>query len=370
MHADFLPADPKARRLALIVWGVAAVAGTVAVWWLSSYLEALTELARTDRAASLALFRSRVLPALMAVVLVAVVCGALAAETRPGDPAHEQLRQADRRVHGVRGVSHGGSTADRAVDCFVDVEIGVGVIRSLAPDLKVGPTAVTWPAFSASVATAGENRSEDQQLAGDRGQVLTPERGTLPVPARDRHEDVEARFVVLAAERPEGHDPDRCRGVRAQPVEQDVGSVRQRAGERGLGASHGLAWPHDEGGETDEDGSADAVCGPAVRVEQEIDVGEDAECAEEGRLPAPGGLRPERGRPCTSQPAARPASACPTGDGIRSEDYPEVRRNRTAAARAGADVSAYPRCPEAKVHELRNLLTDKHIMARHSQIFA
>ena len=74
---DFLPVDPKARRLALIVWGVAAVAGTVAVWWLSSYLEALTELARTDRAASLALFRSRVLPALTAVVLVAVVCGAL-----------------------------------------------------------------------------------------------------------------------------------------------------------------------------------------------------------------------------------------------------------------------------------------------------
>ena len=74
---DLLPVDPKARRLALIVWGVAAVAGTVAVWWLSSYLGALTELARTDRAASLALFRSRVLPALTAVVLVAVVCGAL-----------------------------------------------------------------------------------------------------------------------------------------------------------------------------------------------------------------------------------------------------------------------------------------------------
>jgi hypothetical protein len=47
------------------------------VWWLSSYLDSLTELARTDRAASLALFRSRVLPALMAVVLVAVVCGAM-----------------------------------------------------------------------------------------------------------------------------------------------------------------------------------------------------------------------------------------------------------------------------------------------------
>jgi hypothetical protein len=74
---DFLPADPKKRRLALMAWGIAAVVGTVAVWWLTSYLETLTELARTDREASLALFRSRVLPALMAVVLVAVVSGAL-----------------------------------------------------------------------------------------------------------------------------------------------------------------------------------------------------------------------------------------------------------------------------------------------------
>ena len=74
---DFLPADPRKRRLALIAWGIAAVVGTVAVWWLTSYLETLTELARTDREASLALFRARVLPALMAVVLVAVVSGAL-----------------------------------------------------------------------------------------------------------------------------------------------------------------------------------------------------------------------------------------------------------------------------------------------------
>jgi hypothetical protein len=74
---DLLPADPKARRLALIIWAVGAVTGTVAVWWLSTYLESLTELARTDRAASLALFRSRVLPAFVAVVLVGVIGGAL-----------------------------------------------------------------------------------------------------------------------------------------------------------------------------------------------------------------------------------------------------------------------------------------------------
>ena len=74
---DLLPADPKARRLALAVWAVGAVAGTIAVWYLSSYLDTLSELGRTDRQAALALFRSRVLPALAVVVLVAVISGAL-----------------------------------------------------------------------------------------------------------------------------------------------------------------------------------------------------------------------------------------------------------------------------------------------------
>lgn len=74
---DLLPADPNKRRSALIVWAIGAVLGTVAVFWLSSYLDALTMLARTDREASLHLFRTRVLPALIVVVLVAVVSGAL-----------------------------------------------------------------------------------------------------------------------------------------------------------------------------------------------------------------------------------------------------------------------------------------------------
>jgi hypothetical protein len=74
---DLLPIDPKARRAALIVWAIGAVLGTIAVWWLSSYLDALTALARTDREASLHLFRTRVLPALIVVVLVAVVSGVL-----------------------------------------------------------------------------------------------------------------------------------------------------------------------------------------------------------------------------------------------------------------------------------------------------
>jgi hypothetical protein len=65
------------RRLGMIAWTVAAIGGTIAVWWLSSYLETLTALAETDRAAALALFRTRALPALVAVVAVAVASGAV-----------------------------------------------------------------------------------------------------------------------------------------------------------------------------------------------------------------------------------------------------------------------------------------------------
>jgi hypothetical protein len=71
-----LPETPGARRIALIAWSIAAIGGTIAVWWLSSYLETLTTLAQTDRAAALELFRSRVIPALLVVVGVAVVAGA------------------------------------------------------------------------------------------------------------------------------------------------------------------------------------------------------------------------------------------------------------------------------------------------------
>jgi len=72
---DLLPADPKARRVAIAAWIFAAIIGTIAVGWLSSYLKTLTELARTDRQASLALFRTRVLPALGVIVLIAVAAG-------------------------------------------------------------------------------------------------------------------------------------------------------------------------------------------------------------------------------------------------------------------------------------------------------
>ena len=56
---------------------MAAIGGTIAVWRLSSYLDTLTVLAETDRAAALELFRTGVLPALGAVVVVAVASGAV-----------------------------------------------------------------------------------------------------------------------------------------------------------------------------------------------------------------------------------------------------------------------------------------------------
>jgi hypothetical protein len=63
-------------RRTLIVWIAAAIIGTVAVWWLRSYLDDLTVLAQTDRAAALELFRTRGLPALLVVVAIAVAAGA------------------------------------------------------------------------------------------------------------------------------------------------------------------------------------------------------------------------------------------------------------------------------------------------------
>ena len=64
-------------RLALVALAIAALGGTAAVWWLSTYLESLTALAQTDRGAALALFRTRAMPALLLVVGVAVAAGAV-----------------------------------------------------------------------------------------------------------------------------------------------------------------------------------------------------------------------------------------------------------------------------------------------------
>jgi hypothetical protein len=72
-----LLSDGPNRRVAVIVWAIIAIAGSIGVWWLSSYLETLTSLAQTDRAAALELFRTRAMPALLLVVAVAVAAGAV-----------------------------------------------------------------------------------------------------------------------------------------------------------------------------------------------------------------------------------------------------------------------------------------------------
>jgi hypothetical protein len=73
---DLVPATPRAGHAALVVWLVAAAAGA-AIWWITSSLDDLTELARTDRESAVALFRTRVLPAFVVTVLVGAAGGAL-----------------------------------------------------------------------------------------------------------------------------------------------------------------------------------------------------------------------------------------------------------------------------------------------------
>jgi hypothetical protein len=65
------------KRTAFVVCLALAVAGSFGVWWLSRYLNGLVTLAQTDREASLALFRSRVLPGLFVIVAVSAAAGAV-----------------------------------------------------------------------------------------------------------------------------------------------------------------------------------------------------------------------------------------------------------------------------------------------------
>jgi hypothetical protein len=65
------------NRVTLAAWTIAAVAGTLGVWWLSRYLETLVALAETDRDGAIVLFRSRALPALLAIVGIAAAAGAI-----------------------------------------------------------------------------------------------------------------------------------------------------------------------------------------------------------------------------------------------------------------------------------------------------
>lgn len=130
---DLLPADPRARRLALLVLLAAGVIGTLVIWWLSSYVEQLTELAQTDREASIHLFRTRVLPVLGIVTLGAVLCGAfmmwqgaLIARAGQFPPPGTVLVRPTRRQHGP---------AARAIGC---VFVLLGFLMAAGPLAGLG----------------------------------------------------------------------------------------------------------------------------------------------------------------------------------------------------------------------------------------
>jgi len=67
------------RGLAVAGWLVLAAAGTVGVWRLAAYVESLTALAQTDRAAAATLFKSRALPAVGAIALISAIAGVMLA---------------------------------------------------------------------------------------------------------------------------------------------------------------------------------------------------------------------------------------------------------------------------------------------------
>jgi hypothetical protein len=95
-----VPFNPGSSRAAMIAWVLAAAAGTVAVWYLSSYLEGLADLAHADPEAARAQFKSRALPALLVVVGIAVAAGAMLMrqglqivnQARDGEPIPEISR--------------------------------------------------------------------------------------------------------------------------------------------------------------------------------------------------------------------------------------------------------------------------------------
>jgi hypothetical protein len=70
-------APGPASQGVLITWGVLAVLGTIGIVYVASYIETLTELGRTDRDAAAALFRTRVLPVLWIVALLALTAGTI-----------------------------------------------------------------------------------------------------------------------------------------------------------------------------------------------------------------------------------------------------------------------------------------------------
>ena len=124
--------DPTAsggsgRSLAVAAWLILASAGTLAVWRLSAYVQSLTDLARTDRAAAAVLFRSRVLPAVGVIALISVVAGTMLA--RQGVVALRTARVAEDDGAGLDEAD----PEQRGARIVGTVLIGAGVLMALVP---------------------------------------------------------------------------------------------------------------------------------------------------------------------------------------------------------------------------------------------
>ena len=123
--------QPSDKRAAIVIWLSVATAGTGLVWWLSSYIEWLTVLGRTDRNAAAVLFRTRVLPALWVVGALSVAAGVVMA--RHGVSALRTASLAD------RAGSPATTTTTRMVGLLLLV---AGVLMALAPAALLA--ALTW----------------------------------------------------------------------------------------------------------------------------------------------------------------------------------------------------------------------------------
>ena len=152
-----LPTSPTARRVALIVWVIGAVVGSIAVWWLSSYLEELTTLAATDRPAALALFRTRAVPALVVVVAVAVASGAIPNMRRLEPHAEMQVL--------------------RVAECLLDGEAATVQLRDLGRRARFERRRQV-PRFLHSTSFQSNNRTDDRAVRGD-ARVLEHARATV-----------------------------------------------------------------------------------------------------------------------------------------------------------------------------------------------
>ncbi|MEO7274465.1 MAG: hypothetical protein ABIX28_11320 [Vicinamibacterales bacterium] len=125
------------RGLMFVLCLVVASSGTTIVWRLATYIESLTVLARTDRAAAAALFKSRVLPAVGAIALISVVAGMLLA--RQGVIALRSARQAEDDGAGVDDID----PEQRGARLVGLLFISAGVLMALVPLALFGVTVWT-----------------------------------------------------------------------------------------------------------------------------------------------------------------------------------------------------------------------------------